>query len=306
MEYALKVQVNDQLILDAGTLVADAPDAAHGTVRPPAVPMVEQVLAFLTRQPAEPDAEVSEAELAQVTTAVCLRYGTWFALLSDEARPAARVPKGTSRIDDGEMARINIEASAALARWLDLRRESPATFRQLVLRALKHLPAQPGTLANIPKRPILEFEGKRVKHLHLALPAMTVPELTGPLVRDARDVLGDRFPAREAQATGYPTRVLSNIFIKATWDLGAAGKLRGAPPSQPLPLAACKIPPRERDGALRHLVSELVRSLPAVERMIDERGRTWPEKVLPFTVLDSIGIDAGGWPLTGGAPEITA
>ena len=70
MKYALKVQVNEQLTLDAGTLVADTPDAAHGTVRPPAVPMVEQVLAFLSRQPAEPNRAIDEAELAQATVAI--------------------------------------------------------------------------------------------------------------------------------------------------------------------------------------------------------------------------------------------
>ena len=33
--------------------------------------------------------------------------------------------KGLSRIADGEMARINIEASTALERWIDLRRSEP-------------------------------------------------------------------------------------------------------------------------------------------------------------------------------------
>ena len=45
-----------------------------------------------------------------------------------------------SCIGDGEMARINIEASAALARWIDLMRVDQKHFRKMVKAAVQWLP----------------------------------------------------------------------------------------------------------------------------------------------------------------------
>jgi hypothetical protein len=50
---------------------------------------------------------------------VVLRWGSYVAVLADKAKPVwaeAHSPE-VSRICDSEMARINIEASAALAEW---------------------------------------------------------------------------------------------------------------------------------------------------------------------------------------------
>lgn len=55
--------------------------------------------------------------------------------------PEVHSPR-TSRISDEEMARINIEASAALAEWIDLYRTDPGgrLYEQLVNRAVAYLP----------------------------------------------------------------------------------------------------------------------------------------------------------------------
>lgn len=298
MESRLTVQVNEQLTLDAGTLVADTPDASHGTVRPPVVPMFEQVLTFLDQQPAEPDRQLSDDELAQVTVTLCLRYGTWFALLSDEARlSGARLSKGTSRIDDPEMARINVEASAALARWLDLRRERPETFRQLALRALRCLPAQPGPFKSRP-RPRGRLSGAVLpRALHYILPVMTVPDVATKLVAAAREMAPGHLADRQAQADEHPSRVLSNALINATWRNGPVEELHSGR-SANYPLNSCRLTPRERDRLLRHTMTELKVALPAIEGMIDERGRTWPEKVLAFNLLDEFLVTPSGWTLT--------
>jgi hypothetical protein len=55
-------------------------------------------------------------------TAVAIRWGSYFAVLADADKPewsAIRSPV-ESRIGDHEMARINIESSAALAQWIDI------------------------------------------------------------------------------------------------------------------------------------------------------------------------------------------
>lgn len=60
--------------------------------------------------------------LEGVAAAVILRWGSYLAVLLDHDKPIwpeVHSPR-TSRISDEEMARINIEASAALAEWIDL------------------------------------------------------------------------------------------------------------------------------------------------------------------------------------------
>jgi len=76
--------------------------------------------------------------------AVVLRWGSYLAVLLDRDKPLwpAAHAKGTSRISDEEMARINIEASAALAEWIDLHRADRGgrRYAQLVDRAVSYLP----------------------------------------------------------------------------------------------------------------------------------------------------------------------
>src|SRR5437016_5395616 len=75
--------------------------------------------------------------------ALTLRWGSYLAVLLDRNKPVW--PKvssaSTSRISDEEMARINIEASAALAEWIDLYRADPGgrVYEQLVNRAVFYL-----------------------------------------------------------------------------------------------------------------------------------------------------------------------
>ncbi|MBI3637328.1 MAG: hypothetical protein HY216_14130 [Candidatus Rokubacteria bacterium] len=79
-----------------------------------------------------------------VAAAVTLRWGSYLAVLLDHDKriwPEVHSPR-TSRISDAEMARINIEASAALAEWIDLYRTDPGgrLYEQLVNRAVAYLP----------------------------------------------------------------------------------------------------------------------------------------------------------------------
>ena len=80
-------------------------------------------------------------EVAQATPAVCLRWGTYFAVLADQTKPlwGKTEQQEISMIDDGEMARINIEASAALAQWIELMRTDQDSFRTMV-KAAQTLP----------------------------------------------------------------------------------------------------------------------------------------------------------------------
>jgi hypothetical protein len=81
-------------------------------------------------------------EVAIATVAVCLRWGSYFAALTNHDLPqwAAAFDPEVSCIGDGEMARINIEASAALASWIDLMQADQQHFRKLVKAAVQLLP----------------------------------------------------------------------------------------------------------------------------------------------------------------------
>jgi hypothetical protein len=75
--------------------------------------------------------------------AVVLRWGSYLAVLLDRDKPVWSEVKsaGTSRICDQEMARINIEASAARAEWIDLCADPGGQrYEQLVNRAVLYLP----------------------------------------------------------------------------------------------------------------------------------------------------------------------
>lgn len=304
METTLRVQVHDALTLDAGTLVAAEPTAATGvTVRPPAVPMVDQVLAFLEASPEVPARAPSPAELAAATVAVCLRYGTWFALLSDEHRPALRVGRDASRIRNAEMARINVEASAALERWLEVRREGAARFHQLVARALHYLPPQPPPGRRRSRPRTREPDAKVTRGLHLKLPALTTPALADRVTTGTRAVQPALFAARAAEVQAHPTRVLSNALVFTTWRDGPVETV-AAGTWEDFPLDTCRLSARERDRLLRHTIAELAVALPAVEAMIDETGRSWEDKVLPFHLLAWWDVTPEDWTLTERSWEI--
>ena len=79
------------------------------------------------------------------TVAVCLRWGSYFAVLADkeihEWTPLFQ--EEVPGIRDTEMARMNIEISSAFCQWLILIHTDPSRFRKLVKAVLKFLPPLP-------------------------------------------------------------------------------------------------------------------------------------------------------------------
>src|SRR5260221_11482622 len=91
---------------------------------------------------APPKSQLHFGEVAIATVAVCLRWGSYFAVLANHDLPqwTAALDPEVSCIGDGEMARINIEASAALASWIDLMQPDQQHFRKLFKAAIQLLP----------------------------------------------------------------------------------------------------------------------------------------------------------------------
>ncbi len=143
----LRVRVNDELVLDAG--ICEDVSGPHGPerlIRPPETTLFHQVLAYLQAKP-DPPRRPSGSMVGRegvAAAALALRWGSYLAVLLDRDKPVWPEvhSAGTSRISDEEMARINIEASAALAMWIDLYREDPGgrLYTQLVDRAVSYLP----------------------------------------------------------------------------------------------------------------------------------------------------------------------
>ena len=140
----LTVRVDDGLTLDAGCW-EEVPDGAGGLkrlVHPPQTTLFDQVLEHLSSV-AEPVGRQcpTRAEEAIAATAVCLRWGSYLAVLADRDKPPWRdaLQERTSRISDSEMARINVEASAALERWIELFRNDCDRYVALAL-ASRRLP----------------------------------------------------------------------------------------------------------------------------------------------------------------------
>jgi len=131
---------------NAGTCEEIArPEGVEHLIRPPKTTLFHQVLAYLEQKP-DPDKPLSGSMVGRkgvAAAAMCLRWGSYLAVLLDRAKPLWSEVRSlnVSRISDEEMARINIEASAAAAEWIDLYRCDPTGRRyQQVNRAVAYLP----------------------------------------------------------------------------------------------------------------------------------------------------------------------
>jgi hypothetical protein len=172
----IQIRVNDDLLLDAGAV--EDRNSSETIIHPPRVTLFHQVLSYLHAKPdppASPTGLTAEAE-GLAAAAVALRWGSYVAVLADRAKPVWSEARSqdVSRICHSEMARINIEASAALAEWVDLCRDSPVAYEQLVRRAVAFLPmpkARPRTTG-------VEFAILAVSEFR-ELPEPTVRECSG-------------------------------------------------------------------------------------------------------------------------------
>lgn len=127
---------------------------------------------------------------------------------------------GISRISDGEMARINIEASAALAEWIDLCRadRGGGLYAQLVDRAVSYLPMPTKTSKPTPG----------------PFAALADRELASRLVH-ASDP--ERVAQVRADAESHPAQVFANALVNTAWRNGPvepihAGREQGYPLEQ--------------------------------------------------------------------------
>ena len=265
----LRVRVTDDLTLDGGTwhLAVDPDQRPIAKIAPPLVPMFEQVVQYLETKPVPRGGTYRRADEARAATAVCLRWGSYFALLADPSRPDAPDihNEHVSQIGDDEMARMNIEISAALAWWLTVRGLDEQLYWDLVHRALAYLPTGPKT--------VVPLQGGNIL-LACATAEMATEVHRGWAV--------DRLDHDLAVAENHGIRAIANAITHLAWRNGPVEDVH-AGVGDGYGLDERRVLPQAEKAIIRQTQSGLYTALKAVDYL--KYDQAWPppaERVLPF------------------------
>ncbi len=282
----LSVRVNEELVLDAGTYEDIQGETGPARViHPPETTLFHQLLAYLRDKP-DPQKTTSDMSAGRegvAATALILRWGSYLGILLDHDKPewSEIGSEDASRISDSEMARINIEASAALSEWIDLFREDMGglAYEQLVTRAIAYLP-MPMTTS---KPKITEFC------------ALAEPELAARFVKASNQSYLDHARADVAQNA---SRVFANALTNVAWRNGPvenihSGKFRG------FPIDRRRMSLSEERTLMSFTSDRLALGMMVCRQfLMEEPRRPWTEQVLPYDLADQFSITPLGWTLT--------
>jgi hypothetical protein len=288
----LRVRVNDELVLEARACeTVSGPHGPERVIHPPATTLFDQVLAYLESKP-DPARRPSGSMVGRegvAAAALVLRWGSYLAVLADPDKPLwpALHAAGTSRISDDEMARINIEASAALAKWVDLYRRDPGgpLCTQLVDRAVSYLPMPNRTSKPKPDR----------------FSALADPELAARLSQVTH---ADRVARARADAEHHAIRMFANALVNVAWRNGPvedihAGAARGCPLDQR------RVTPAEGRELMRFASDGMALGMTVCLGLaMERRSRPWPEQVLPYGLATMTLVTPSGWTLTDTSREV--
>ncbi|MBI2841133.1 MAG: hypothetical protein HYX75_22680 [Acidobacteria bacterium] len=294
MSERLHVRVNEELVLDAGICEEVAcPEGRELLIHPPERTLFQQVLAYLKAKPdpIRPPSGSMAGREGVAAAALTLRWGSYLAVLLDRDKPLwpGVASESASRISDGEMARINIEASAALAEWIELYRAEGGgggrVYTRLVDRAISYLP--------MPKKRA-KLKSERFAALADTDTAARLVEAAGPA----------RVTRARADAEQYPNRVLANALLNVAWRSGPvedihAGWARG------YVLTHRRITPSEERELMRIASSRLALGMTVCLVFAREQPRRpWPEQVLPYGLAKMMLITPYNWTLTESSCEV--
>jgi len=226
--------------------------------------------------------------------ALCLRWGTYLAVLADQTKPvwsharSQELRDDISRIRNSEMARINIEASAAMAAWVDIfRSDLLGRYSELVFKTLNWLP--------MPQRKVAAYKGN--EFYGLALPEVR-QQLTAILQPDRK---ADTMAELEAHAS----RVFGNALVNHGWRNGPVEDAHAGRCSPDLPLDQCRIPAAELRELMRYSAARFQAGMAACLSMYCETPKVaWPQQVLPFSQAQILLVTPSGWTLTEASREV--
>lgn len=287
----LQVRVNAELVLEAGAAEEVwGPKGSERVIRPPETTLFHQVLTYMQEKP-DPDVPLPGSRVSRegvATAALVLRWGSYLCVLLDGDKPLwpSAGLDGTSRVSNSEMARINIEASAALAEWIDLYRHDSRLYECLVNRAVSYLP--------MPRRTATPSKMPRFSSLANARMAA---ELTGT-------VTPDKLSAVQTDAARNPSRMFANALINVAWRNGPiedihAGAFLGYPVDQR------RVTPAEEKELMRSASDRLAFGMSVcLQLMCEQPRRPWPGQVLPYGLAEVFLVTPSGWSLTEATSEV--
>jgi len=267
------------------------PEGPIHLVEPPRTTLFRQVLAYLDAKP-DPPRLPSGSMIGRegvAAAAVALRWGSYLAVLFDREKPRwSEVDSpSASRISDEEMARINIEASAALAEWIDLYRSDRgrSLYERLVNRAVVYLP--------MPR--------KRAKLEVTTFAALAQPEMAARILKSADTAKVERV---RGDADRHPSRLFANALLNMAWRNGPvesihAGEFRG------YPLDQRRMTPAEERELMAYTSGRLALGMAVCQQFaVEEPRRRWSERVLPYGLAELLLITPWQWTLTESSREV--
>jgi hypothetical protein len=283
-QHPLTINLNARFTVDAGSWqeCLEEEQRPYRLVSPPQTTMYRQVLSYLeetTRtEKVPPKSQLHFGEVALATVAICIRWGSYFAVLTNHDLPqwTAALDPEVSCIGDGEMARINIEASAALSDWIDLMRADQQHFRKLVRAAVQLLPF-----------PIAQLDGSTYYHRFRAFSTFNSAHGRRYLMEAFARDFGSQWLERErARVLVNPTRALANGILNEHWRNGSGIEdVHAGIIAPPRPLMKFRIT-RAQEALLMQETAELfVPTMRALYYVFSKpSGESWPEQALPYAI----------------------
>jgi hypothetical protein len=282
--HSLTINVNDQCAIDAGYWqeCVEEDQTPYRLVSPPQTTMHRQVLSYLeetTRDEKVPSkSQLHFGEVAIATVAICIRWGSYFAVLTNRDLPqwAATFDSEISCIGDGEMARINIEASAALSDWIDLMRADQQRFRKLVKAAFQLLPF-----------PIAQLDESTYSNRFRAFSAFNSAHGRRYLMEAfVRDFGSEWFERQKARVLINPTRALANGILNEHWRNGSGIEdVHAGSVAPPRPLTQCRITKAQETLLMQETAELFVPTMRALYHVVSKPSEeSWPEQALPYAI----------------------
>ena len=176
-------------------------------------------------------------------------------------------------IDDDEMAR-NIEASAALAQWIELMRTDDSHFRKMVKTALA-----------LPMLPPLLDERTNDK-LYRTISFINSAQSRQNFFEMLKEQYGDGWlEQKRADILLNPTRWLANGLINAYWRNKSGIEDIHAGEWEARPLLQRRITPMQEYTIVQKVAEGIVPSMHAIYNVINKKSEDdWDERVLSLAI----------------------
>lgn len=271
----LKLRVTADLELDLG--YAEHHESGVDLI-PPKRTQFEQLIDFLDRQP-DPGRRSRSGIMceAYALSALCLRWGTYLGALLDPEKSVWEHAgnRTVCAIHNSEMARINIEASAALEYWVELYRSDAGVHR---VTELSHKAAH---YLKLPRK----VDKPTTWPFELSDPAVSAELFarTGTAAESARHL-----------AAQTPSRLFANYMIALWYRQGPIENVH-AGRSRDFPLDRRRITATE-ERTIIAFATGLFRYVAATLSRLRSQRLEWAEAMMPYGLLSTGGIY--NWSLT--------